>query len=342
MAKNKYCSKPLLEVKNFSYNFYTNNIRPEVLDVNFELYPNEFIGIIGESGSGKSVTAKAILQLNLSKGVALEKSKILYGGENLLTFNEEKIRKIRGREIAIVFQDPMTYLNPTATIGIQIEESLSLHFPHYNSSELYIKTLDLLKLVELSDGKNLYYKYPHELSGGMRQRVMIAIALAPNPRIFIADEITTALDVTIQHEILMLLKRLQKNLAMSIIFITHDLSIIAKFASRVLVMYKGQIVEEGLSNEVCFNPSHPYTKGLLDSIPRMDMNKDTRLRSIEVLRDEVDTGCVFYNKCPNAKELCANKAPSNTKIEDGHVMCHFPLQAKEKEDLCKTKTLSLK
>jgi oligopeptide/dipeptide ABC transporter ATP-binding protein len=342
MSKNQYSSRPILEIQDFTYSFSKGINPPEVKGVNFNLYPNEFIGIIGESGSGKSVTAKAILQLNSSKGRADAKSKIMYGGENLLTIKEESIRRIRGREIAIVFQDPMIYLNPTATIGTQIEESLHLHFPHYNSKELYNKTLDLLQTVELEGRECLYNRYPHELSGGMRQRVMIAIALAPNPRIFIADEITTALDVTVQHEILILLKHLQKTLAMSVIFITHDLSIIAKFASRVVVMYKGQVMEKGLTNNVCFSPMHPYTQALIGAIPRMDMDKNSRLKSIELLREDSQGGCIFYNKCPLAKEQCEKNIPKETDTEDHTVLCHFPITYKKEEASCTDKTLFLK
>ncbi|MCH9617608.1 MAG: Dipeptide transport ATP-binding protein DppD [Chlamydiia bacterium] len=339
MDKNQYSSRPILEIQNFTYSFSKGITPPEVKNVSFDLYPNEFIGIIGESGSGKSVTAKAILQLNSSKGKADAKSKIIYGGENLLTLKEESIRRIRGRDIAIVFQDPMIYLNPTATIGAQIEESLHLHFPHYNSKELYNKTLDLLQTVELTDRESLYSRYPHELSGGMRQRVMIAIALAPNPRIFIADEITTALDVTVQHEILILLKHLQKTLAMSVIFITHDLSIIAKFASRVVVMYQGQVMEKGLTNDVCFSPMHPYTEALIGAIPKMSMDKNSRLKSIEVLRENDRGGCIFYNKCSNAKKECKKNIPKKIDIKDHSVLCHFPLNQKKEEVLCTTKTL---
>ena len=325
-------AKSLLKFKNFSYSFSKGPFFPVVKNVNFSLYPNEFISIIGESGSGKSVTAKAILGLNSSNGFAFENSQILYGRENLLEFSEEKIRKIRGREIAIVFQDPMTYLNPTITIGAQIKESLAHHFPHYTSQECYYKTLDLIKLVELPNEAELFKMYPHELSGGMRQRVMIAISLAPNPRIFIADEITTALDVTIQHEILLLLKRLQKTLAMSIIFITHDLNIVSSFADRVIVMYSGSIVEMGSSEQICTRPNHPYTKALIDSIPTLEMDKDSRLEAITTLREPSDRGCIFYNKCKFAKELCSNVAPISKDMDGSKVSCHYPLtQKKEKE-----------
>ncbi len=334
MTHSQYKSRPLLEVKNFSFTFTHNPNHTVVSDVNFSLYPNEFIGIIGESGSGKSVTAKAILQLNSLKGKEVKGSKILYGGENLLTYSEENIRKIRGREIAIVFQDPMTYLNPTATIGHQIEESLKLHFPHCSSSETYIKTLELLRLVELDNQKEIYKKYPHELSGGMRQRVMIAIALAPNPRVFIADEITTALDVTVQHEILLLLKKLQKTLAMSIIFITHDLSIVSNFASRVIVMYRGKIVEMGPADKICTAPEHPYTRALIDSIPRIDMDKASRLESIHVLREEAISGCGFYSRCKFAQHECKSILPPRKTTSSKEVLCHFPLTEKKEEVLC--------
>ena len=329
-------SKPLIQVKNFSYSFDKDTLNPAVKDVNFSLYPNEFIGIIGESGSGKSVTAKAILQLNTSGGFAHEEGEILYGETNLLKLSEEQIRKIRGREIAIVFQDPMTYLNPTATIGSQIDETLAHHFPHFSHADIYTKTLDLLKLVELSNAEMIYRQYPHELSGGMRQRVMIAIALAPNPRVFIADEITTALDVTIQHEILNLLKRLQATLAMSIIFITHDLSIISTFASRVIVKYQGSIVESGNSKDVCKAPLHHYTKALIGSIPRLSMDKNSRLEVMYVLRETTKTGCIFYNKCCYAQEICKSFSPLISEEKQRSVLCHFPLKEVEtdKEIVC--------
>ncbi|MCH9621379.1 MAG: Oligopeptide transport ATP-binding protein OppD [Chlamydiia bacterium] len=338
MAYNKYSKfKPLIEFKNFSYSFSKEPFIPVVKNLNFCLFPNEFIAIIGESGSGKSVTAKAILDLNSPKGYSFENSQILYGRENLLDFDEEQIRKIRGREISIVFQDPMTYLNPTATIGSQIKESLIHHFPHYSSQDVYNKTIELLKLVELSNPEEIFKSYPHELSGGMRQRVMIAISLAPNPRIFIADEITTALDVTIQHEILHLLKRLQKTLAMSIIFITHDLNIVANFADRVVVMYAGSIVETGPAEAVCRFPKHPYTKGLINSIPTLDMDKDTRLEAITIIREPTSKGCIFYNKCKYAQELCKNTKPITKQNEENSVSCHYPLsKPQKKEVLCKT------
>lgn len=327
-------SKPLIQFENFSYSFSKDPFIPVVKNINFSLYPDEFIAIIGESGSGKSVTAKSILHLNSPEGYPFDNSKILYGRENLLEYDEEKIRKIRGREISIVFQDPMTYLNPTATIGSQIKESINLHFPHLNKQESIDRTLELLDLVELSGGEDLYHMYPHELSGGMRQRVMIAISLAPNPRIFIADEITTALDVTIQHEILLLLKRLQKKLAMSIIFITHDLNIVATFADRVLVMYSGSIVESGKTELVCKAPKHPYTKALIDSIPTLHMDKSSRLEAITRLRDDAPKGCAFYGKCKYAKELCLNMPPVTDETQEHKARCHYPLSILKTETSC--------
>jgi oligopeptide/dipeptide ABC transporter ATP-binding protein len=327
--------KPLLQVKNFSYHFASNPGVYAVKNANFSLFPNEFIGIIGESGSGKSVIAKSILQLNSFGGTASKEAKIIYGGVNLLSLNQQEIRKIRGREIGIVFQDPMTYLNPTATIGNQIEESLKLHFPHYTCLETYNKTLELLKLVELPNTDSFYKKYPHELSGGMRQRVMIAISLAPKPRIFIADEITTALDVTVGAEILLLLKKLQKTLAMSIIFISHNLGIIYNFASKILVMYKGVLVEKGETEQICMHPKHPYTKALIDSILKIDMDKNTRFETISVKREISPTGCIFYDRCKYAQEICKKNMPIATTKEDGEVLCYFPLKIK-KEEPCQT------
>nr|MCH9812134.1 ABC transporter ATP-binding protein [bacterium] len=235
----------------------------------------------------------------------------------------------------------MVYLNPTATIGAQIDETLRLHFPNYTSAKRYEKAIELLHTVELSDAKSLYHRYPHELSGGMRQRVMIAIALSPNPRVFIADEITTALDVSVGQDILILLKKLQKNLAMSVIFITHDLSIITQFASRVIVMYKGRVMEQGNTQDICFSPKHPYTKGLIDSIPTMVTDPNSRLPVIKVLRDKIEGACPFYHKCSFAKDTCKVTPKQLTWEENRGYLCHFPLN-QEQEVLCPPTPLSLK
>lgn len=325
---------PVIEVKNFSFYFSNCPKLPVVDNISFALHPNEFMGIIGESGSGKSVTAKAILQLNSYGGKCSEESEIIYGDNNLLKVPYEKIREIRGKEIALVFQDPMTYLNPTATVGSQIEEVYKLHSPKMPKSETYKKTLEMLRLVELANQKQIYQRYPHELSGGMRQRVMIAISLAAKPRIFIADEITTALDVTLQREILQLLKKLQKEIAMSIIFISHDLSIVSSFADSIAVMYKGKIVEYGSCTSICTNPTHPYTKALIGSIPTLNFDENSRLECIEDLRERSPQGCGFYHKCKFAKDLCKNTPPSFKKQEEANALCHFPLSSKEKEKTC--------
>ena len=330
MKKNIHVgARPLLEVKKLSLRFAKNDA-PIISNINFNLYPKEFIGIIGESGSGKSVTAKCILQLNTPDGIVSKESEIKYGGKNLLTMTEEQIRKIRGREIAIVFQDPMVYLNPTMIIGLQIEESLRHHFPHYISTESYTKTVNLLKIVELSEPTEIYKKYPHELSGGMRQRVLIAIALAAKPRIFIADEITTALDASIKYEILILLKKLQQKLAMSVIFITHDLNIISNFSDRIIVMYKGEILEIGNSDQLYRFPKHPYTKALQTCIPSIHTNNREKLIPIKVIRDEKNVCCNYYNKCIYAVDKCKDIRPMEHDDDNHYVRCHFPMIEKIK------------
>lgn len=305
--------KKLLQVKNLNIAFsHFGKSYDTVKNVSFDLRPGESIAIVGESGSGKSVTAKAILGLNPRSCSSAYSGHIYYKETDLLTLSEKSLQKIRGREIGIIFQDPMTSLNPTMKIGAQILENLKQLGSPLRSSSLYERVLELLDLVGIDDPKTCYKSYPHELSGGMRQRVMIAITLALKPKILIADEPTTALDVTIQRQILELLSDLQKKLLMSIIFITHDLSLISTFCSKVLVMYAGTIVESAPTKTLFKNPRHPYTKQLLRSIPRITQDKAGKLMPVKgsppSIFDEIN-GCGFFPRCPEALHICEKQRP---------------------------------
>ena len=261
----------LLEVKNLNIEFHDHLI-PEtvVYDFDLELKAGEIVGLVGESGSGKSMSALAIAGL-LSRRDMHKRGQILFDGLDLLTCERSKLRKIQGNEISMIFQEPMTSLNPVKRIGWQIEESLRIH-TELNKEERYQKAIEMMKEVELPDPERLYRQYPHELSGGMRQRVMIAIALACNPKILIADEPTTALDVTIQAQIVELLKRMNREKQTSILFISHDLSLVKQLCERVLVMKGGYIVETGLTQEVFAHPKEEYTQRLIAAIPKVKRN----------------------------------------------------------------------
>ncbi len=305
--------KPILKVSDLMVEFHQRKkVTHAIRGVSFEIYPEEIIGIVGESGSGKSVMVKSILKLFSGPSSKLTNGLIEYEGENLLKLSEQRLQKIRGKEIGMIFQDPMTALNPTMKIGHQITESLLQHKIHTSRSHAKIEALRLLSSVGIPDAKSRFSQYPHELSGGLRQRVMIAMALAPSPKILIADEPTTALDVTIQAQILDLLKSLQKQTKNSIVFITHDLSIVANLCTRVLVMYAGEIVENANVYDLFKNPKHPYTKKLLESIPRVDLLEQNEIRPIEGrppdLSQKID-GCSFFQRCPSALKVCPLKKP---------------------------------
>ena len=265
----------LLEVKNLQFSFRTyGGVVKAVRDVSFEVRPGEILGIVGESGCGKSVTSQCLMRLNPEPPGFFEGGEILYKGKDVLKMNKKELRQFRGKEISYIFQDPMTSLNPTMRIGKQIEE-VFVGRKGMSAAEKKAKALEILKMVGISDGERRYKQYPHELSGGMKQRVMIAIALVGSPSIVIADEPTTSLDVTIEAQILDVLKNLQKTLGTSIILITHDLGVIAKLCDRVLVMYGGKIVERGSVDEIFYDTAHPYTKGLMHSIAKLDTAKAT-------------------------------------------------------------------
>ncbi len=303
---------PLLDVKGLETQFKTpDGIIFAVNGVSFSLEEGETLGLVGESGCGKSVTMLSVLRL-----IAMPPGKIVAGeaffrGNDLLKMSNEDIRHVRGAQIAMVFQDPMTSLNPVLTIGVQMEEPLMLHLG-MNRRQARTRSAELLAMVGIPNPKDRLPDYPHQFSGGMRQRVMIAMALSCDPQILIADEPTTALDVTIQAQIIELSKRLRDELGMAIIWITHDLGVIAGLARRVSVMYGGYLIEEALVNELYGNPQHPYTIGLLGSLPRLDSTKHQRLFSIEGLPPvlyEKPNACPFAPRCKWVMERCWKENP---------------------------------
>ena len=305
--------KLILTVEDLSLSFSALGTEIKAIDnVSFELFSGEILGIVGESGSGKSVLVKSIVGLNTSAAIKVKRGGVLYKGTNLRNLSEKELRNYRGKEIGMIFQDPISSLNPTMRVGDQVKESLLAHNKSIDKKAAHEKVLELFTLVGIPSPEEIFYYYPYQLSGGMRQRVMIAIALAPEPKILIADEPTTALDVTIQAQILALLKDIQKKLQMSIIFITHDLSLISEFCNRVLVMYGGSIVENSDIETIFNTPSHPYTQKLIESIPRLDTPFDQYLVAIEgsppALTEKIK-GCKFSPRCPHAMKICAQKKP---------------------------------
>ncbi len=321
----------LLIVKDLVFSFHTyGGVVKAVRGISFHVKEGEIVGIVGESGCGKSVTAQCILKINPEPPGFFEGGSIIYQGEDIIQKSDKEMRKIRGIEIGFIFQDPMTSLNPTMKIGHQIEEVFVQRKMH-SRKELKQKALEILRLVGISDVERRYNQYPHELSGGMKQRVMIAIALVGRPSIIIADEPTTSLDVTIEAQILDLLKDLQQKLKTSIIFITHDLGVIAKLCDRVLVMYGGKIVERGTVEDIFYNTKHPYTSGLMGSIANLDTKKDTELRPIEGTPPDLFSppkGCPFAARCSYSMEICYEELPPEYEVSDEHkTMCW--LQHKE-------------
>lgn len=318
----------LLEVKELRTYFHTfKGVVKAVDGISFSLEEGEILGIVGESGSGKSVTSFSILKLIEEPGV-VEAEEILFRGEDLVRKSEKDMMKVRGREISMIFQDPMTSLNPLYTIQQQIEEMLRLH-GNFNEGQRKERCIELLRLVGIPNPEYRLKSYPHQFSGGMRQRVIIAIALAANPKLIIADEPTTALDVTIQAQILKLMKELVYNEGASLILITHDLAVVSQMADRIAVMYCGKIVEEGSTDDIIKNTAHPYTKGLLNSIPRLNKNLN-RLEQIPGMVPnmfDLPKGCKFAPRCKYSKEKCLIEEPKNIIVGRGHrTACHFPLK----------------
>lgn len=311
----------VLEVKDLKISFQTFFGEVEaVRGISFNVGRKETVAIVGESGCGKSVTASGIMQLLPMPPAFFKGGEIIFNGENLLKKTEKEMQAIRGNKISMVFQDPMTSLNPTMKVGKQIVEGLVKH--HKMSREAaHKKAIEMLELVAVPQPEKRVNQYPHEFSGGMRQRVMIALAMVCNPQLLIADEPTTALDVTVQAQILDLMKKLQEQLGMSIIIITHDLGIVADVSDKVVVMYAGQIVETGLTDEMFANPKHPYTKKLLASVPRLDMSKDKPLYSIDGTPPDLyipPKGCSFYDRCSEAMKICKEHVPEFNEHSTTH------------------------
>ena len=309
----------LLEVKDLRTSFFTDAGEVKAVDgVSFELDRGRVLGIVGESGSGKSVTAYSIMQILAPTGKIVGGS-IRFDGQELIGADENHMRRVRGNRISIIFQDPMTSLNPTYTIGHQLMEAILLHTGR-NKSEARDRALEMLTLVNVNEPHKRLKQYPFELSGGMRQRVMIAMALACEPDILIADEPTTALDVTIQAQILELMQDLQKKLGMAIIMITHDLGVIAQMCDEVIVMYAGAVCERGTADEIFYTPAHEYTKGLMRSIPR-DENNGQRLRPITGTPIDLlnmPRGCPFAPRCENAMKVCLTQRPGIMDLGGSH------------------------
>lgn len=314
--------KNILEVKNLAVSFQTFFGEVEaVRDISFNVGKKETVAIVGESGCGKSVTANSIMKLLPMPPAFFKGGEILFNGEDIVKKSEHEMQKIRGNQIAMVFQDPMTSLNPTMKIGKQIVEGLVKH-QKLSKSEAQKKAIEMLNLVAVPQPEKRITQYPHEFSGGMRQRVMIALAMVSNPQLLIADEPTTALDVTVQAQILELMKNIQDKLGMSIILITHDLGIVADMSDRVIVMYAGQIVEQGLVDEIYKDPKHPYTRKLLASVPRLDMDRAERLHSIEGSPPDLyipPKGCSFYDRCDYAMKICKDNFPNFENHSESHI-----------------------
>ena len=310
----------LLKVTNLHTSFFTPAGEVKAVNgISFSLEKGKVLGIVGESGSGKSVTAYSILQILANPGKIVDGS-ILYAGQELVGASKEEMGKIRGNKISIIFQDPMTSLNPVFTIGNQLMEAIMLHTGR-NKVEAKERAIEMLKLVGVNEPEKRVKQYPHEFSGGMRQRVMIAMALACEPDILIADEPTTALDVTIQAQILDLIRDLQAQLGMSVILITHDLGVVAEMCDEVIVMYAGEVCERGTADEIFYNPKHEYTKGLLRSIPTVS-DDDRRLEPIggtPVDLLNMPDGCPFSSRCDNAMKICLGYKAKEMKINDNHI-----------------------
>ena len=310
----------LLEVKGLHTEFHTERgIAPAVDNVSFQVARGKTLGIVGESGSGKSVTSLSIMRLLQEPAGRITAGEILFQGRDLTKLTQKEMQGIRGAHISMIFQEPMTALNPVYTIGTQIAEVFIIH-QKMKKKEAREKAIEMLRLVGIPSPETRVDNYPHQLSGGMRQRVVIAIALACNPDLLIADEPTTARDVTLQAQVLELMQKLQKELGTSLIMITHDLGIISEMADDVVVMYCGQVVESGPMAQVFEHMLHPYTEGLMNSIPRMDDDKE-ELNTIEGMVPslyELPTGCRFHTRCPYAREGCRTVAPELVEVQPGH------------------------
>ena len=330
--------KNLLEVKDLKVSFFTPAGEVKAVDgISYNLGYNEVMGIVGESGSGKSVEAYSIIGLLQKPGKVVGGS-ITFDGQDLLSFDEEQMRNIRGKDISMIFQNPMTCLNPVYTIGNQLMEALTCHDRGISAREARQRAIEMLELVGINNAEKRMTQYPHEHSGGMRQRAMIAMALISEPKLLIADEPTTALDVTIQAQILDVMKDIQKRVNTSIIFITHNLGVVAEVCDKVSVMYAGKIVEQGDVNDIFYDPQHPYTKALLASMPRLDEDGHERLIPIEGTPIDLlnpPQGCNFGPRCKECRKICLSKKPPYADLGNGHISAcwlHFMEGAAKKEE----------
>ncbi|WP_321823267.1 ABC transporter ATP-binding protein [Pyramidobacter piscolens] len=318
--------KTLLRVENLNAWFYTEEGIVKALEnVSFSVGRGEILGLVGETGCGKSVTSACIMRLIPSPPGKIIGGKILFEGEDLAQATPERMRQIRGKDIAMIFQDPMSSLNPVFTVGRQVEEAIRVHNPGMSAAQIHERAAEMFKKVNIPDPERSMKRYPHQFSGGMKQRVMIAMALSCNPRMLIADEPTTALDVSIQAQILSLIKDLQKDFGSSIMLISHDLGVIATMAQKVAVMYAGSIIEYGSVRQIFEHPLHPYTQGLLGAIPRLDQAQEY----LEVIPGALPNllhlpeGCKFRARCSRATERCARERPTAVEAEEGHeVACY--------------------
>ena len=329
-------NKNLVEVKNLEVSFFTyaGEVKA-VRGISYNLKPGEVMGIVGESGSGKSVSSYGLMGIIPEPGKVIG-GRILFEGRDVTAMSEKELLKIRGKDISMIFLDPMTSLNPLFTIGNQIEESLRKH-TSLDKDQRQKRMVELLTLVGINQPEKRLKQYPHEFSGGMRQRVMIAMALACDPKLLIADEPTTALDVTIQAQILELLKELKDKIHMGIVFITHDLGVVSDICDSISVMYAGTIVESGSSDQIFYEPRHPYTWGLLASVPKIDTDEHQRLIPIE--GNPVDLinppkGCPFAPRCKHCMKICIDQAPPQCQVGEGHMAaCWLPVKEAREEEV---------
>ena len=310
----------ILEIKDLTIHYITDDeVVKAVNDISISLEEGESLGLVGETGAGKTTTAMGILGLVPNPPGKIIGGEILYKGKNLLKMSDSEMRKIRGHEISMIFQDPMTALNPVLTVGDQIMEVIQLH-QKVSKAEALRRAMDMMEMVGIEGGR--YNEYPHQFSGGMKQRIVIAIALACNPNLLIADEPTTALDVTIQAQVLDLIDNLKKKFNTSLLLITHDLGVVAEVCDKVAIVYAGRIVEYGTLEHIYNNPKHPYTNGLFGSIPDFS-KKSHRLNPIKGLMPDpsnLPEGCAFADRCPHAMEICHKKQPQAIEIEPGHTV----------------------
>ena len=311
----------VLDIKDLyvSFDTYAGEVQA-VRGVSYHVNEGEVLAVVGESGCGKSVTAQTIMKLNPMPPARIKSGELTLSGIDIIHTPEEDMQKIRGKEVSMIFQDPMTCMNPTMKVGKQIVEAI-VHHQKLSKEEANAKAIEMLKLVQIPNAEERANQYPHQFSGGMRQRAMIAMALSCNPKLLIADEPTTALDVTIQAQIIDLLDDIRKKTGTAIVLITHDLGVVASLADRIAVMYAGKVVETGAAKDIFYNPSHPYTSALLNSLPKHDTNKSDKLSSIPGTPPDLldpPKGCAFASRCEKCMKICQKKQPPIFKLNDGH------------------------